>query len=39
MRLLDHFDVVEPLENLFLDDLQLQFRQANSDAAMDAETE
>ncbi len=39
MRRLHHFDVVVALENLLPDDLQLQFRQANSNAAMDAEAE
>src|SRR5690349_810894 len=38
-RLLDHVDPVEPLEDLFPDDLQLQLGKPHADAAVDAEAE
>ena len=39
LRLADHLNVVEALEDFFPDDLQLQLGQPDADAAMDAEAE
>src|ERR1700761_4692799 len=35
----DHLNMIEPLEDFFPDDLELQLGKADSDAAMDAEAE
>ena len=39
LRLADHLNIVEPLQDFLPDDLQLQFGQPDPDAAVDAEAE
>src|SRR5450631_1563989 len=39
LRLVDHLDLFEPLEDLLPDDFELQFGKAHADAAVDAEAE
>src|SRR5262249_35867560 len=39
LRLIDHLDLVETLEDLLPDDLQLQLGEPHADAAVDAEAE